>query len=241
MTSRNHALVVGGSGVIGSAVVLALAARGVSVVFTYHRGEERARALAERSGSTALSLDLRPRGSAEDLFARLDARGVVCDVLVHCAAARAMAPLDALGEDAIDDAFQISGRSAILLTRAFAARLARAEAKREGHVVLVGALDRTQSLPLPPAFAAAQGSLAPIAMSLAKSLGKDGVRVNLVAGGPVGAGTSTDLDPPSIEAYRRLSALRRLGSPEELAAPVVWLALDNTYMTGKVLSANGGI
>jgi NAD(P)-dependent dehydrogenase (short-subunit alcohol dehydrogenase family) len=116
-----------------------------------------------------------------------------------------------------------------------------AEEKRPGHVVFVGALDRAQSLPLTPTFAAAQGMLGPLAMALAKELGPQGILVNLVSGGLVGAGISRDLDPSLVRDYEKLSALRRLGRPEEIAAPVLFLALDNEYMTGKTLAANGGI
>jgi 3-oxoacyl-[acyl-carrier protein] reductase len=112
---------------------------------------------------------------------------------------------------------------------------------RSGHVVLVGALDRAQSLPLSVAFAAAQGMLGAMTMALAKELGPSGVRVNLVAGGPTRTGLSARLDPVLLADYERLSALRRVGTADEIAACVTFLALENEYMTGKVLAANGGI
>ena len=74
-----------------------------------------------------------------------------------------------------------------------------------------------------------------------KELGPHRILVNLVAGGLVGDGVSRVLGPSDVESYKKLSALHRLGTAEEIAAPVLFLALDNRYMTGKTLAANGGI
>ena len=107
--------------------------------------------------------------------------------------------------------------------------------------MLVGALDRAQSLPLPVHFAGTQGMLAAMAMALAKELGPAGVRVNVVALGALTEGISRTLSPRALADYQSLSAFRRLGEPAEAARAIVWLALENRYMSGKVLAANGGI
>lgn len=227
-----RALVLGGTGVIGSAVVTALRARGVETTFTWHAHGEKARAL----GGSAIQVDLRDPRATRALFE------TTYDVLVHCAAVHPLAPFDDLTAEDFDAAVTLSGRATFVAVQAFAKRW-NAE-KRDGaqaHVVLVGALERAQSLPLSPPFAAAQGLLGPLAMSFAKELGPRGILVNLVAGGLVGSGVSKVLDAASVEDYKKLSSLHRLATAEEIAAPVVFLALDNRYMTGKTLAANGGI
>lgn len=237
--NRRHALVLGGTGAIGAAVLRALARRGLPATFTYRTSEARARALAAEHGQTALRVDLARPDAIRGMFAALDARGVVADVLVHAAAVHRAAPLAELTADDFDGAVAVTGRAAFVAVQELARRLASSRAP--GHVVFVGALDRAQSLPLTPTFAAAQGMLGPLAMALAKELGPAGVRVNVVAGGLVGAGISRDLDPALVRDYEKLSALRRLGTAEEIAAAVAFLALENEAMTGKVLPANGGI
>jgi 3-oxoacyl-[acyl-carrier protein] reductase len=109
------------------------------------------------------------------------------------------------------------------------------------HIVLVGALDRTQSLPLPPHFAATQGALAALAMALGHELGSAGIFVNLVALGLLDGGLSRELVSRRRKDYETFSALRRLGTTKEAAKVIVWLALENTFIQGKVVSANGGI
>jgi NAD(P)-dependent dehydrogenase (short-subunit alcohol dehydrogenase family) len=78
-------------------------------------------------------------------------------------------------------------------------------------------------------------------MALAKELGPRGIRINLVALGVLDAGLSRELSPELLEDYKQFSALRRLGTPREAARAVLWLALHNRYMNGKVLAVNGGI
>jgi len=225
-----HALVLGGTGVIGSAVVRALAARGVPTTFTYFQNEARAREL----GAGGVRVDLGKPAEVRALFTERTP-----DILIHCAAVNRQGALSELTVDDLDASLALSGRATFIAVQELARKLI-AEG-RPGHVVLVGALERAQSLPLSAPFAAAQGILGPLAMSFAKELGPHGILVNLVAGGLVGSGVSRDVDPAQLRAYEKLSALHRLGRPEEIAAPVVFLALDNRYMTGKVLAANGGI
>lgn len=223
------ALVLGGTGVIGEAVVKGLRARGVETSFTWHTNEAKAKAL----GEGARRVDLTQPNFAAALFDR------TFDILVHCAAVHPVAPFEDLTAADFDAAVMLSGRATFLAVQAFSKRLI-AE-KKPGHVVLVGALERAQSLPLSAPFAAAQGMLGPLAMSFSKELGPHGILVNLVAGGLVGAGVSRVLGPADVENYKKLSSLHRLASAEEIAAPILFLALENEYMTGKTLAANGGI
>jgi NAD(P)-dependent dehydrogenase (short-subunit alcohol dehydrogenase family) len=215
-------LVIGGSGTVGAEVVRLLVSRGVATRFSYFRGRERAEALAAETGARALALDLR-----EPLPALEPA-----DVLVHCAAVGRFRPLAELADADWDEAHAVNCRSAF--------QLARSLGPRAREIVLVGAMDRAQSLPLPVHFAATQGMLAAMTVALAKELGP-ATRVNLVALGPLGAGLSEGLSPRLLDDYRSFSALRRQGTPAEAARAIVWLALENRYMSGKVLSVNGGI
>jgi 3-oxoacyl-[acyl-carrier protein] reductase len=218
-----RALVFGGTGAIGSAVVRALAKRHVSTTFTYRSNEGKANALASEVDARSVRLDL------GDLTAvrAFDVAGI--DALVFCAAS----PFSREETDEeIARALAVSVHAPLLLSRALTG---------PANVVFVGALQPAQSLPLTAPFAAAQGALGPLAMALAKELGPKNVRVNLVTGGLTNAGISTSIDPARIADYERFSALRRLGTPDEIAAPIVWLATDNTYVSGKVFPANGGI
>ncbi|MBI5517597.1 MAG: SDR family oxidoreductase [Deltaproteobacteria bacterium] len=235
MTRR--ALVLGGSGHVGAAAVRALVARGLPVDFTWCEGEARARALSEATGAVGRRLDLTDRAALQGFLRAVVDEGAP-DVVLHCAAVSQARGLQDLTDDDWDRAVEVNGRSAFALCRALGPAMG---ARGGGDIVLVGALDRGQTLPLPVHFAATQGMLSAMTMALGKALGPVGVRVNMVALGPLGEGLSRALPASLVEDYRAFSALRRLGTAEEVARVLAWLALENTFMTGRVVTANGGI
>ena len=235
---KRRALVLGGTGAVGSAVMRALSAAAIPLHFTYHENEEKARTLAEETGAAAHRVDLRDVSALPALASALEQRGEAPDVVVHCAGALRVSSLDAATDEDWEATMTIHGRAAFQVCRDFGKRMA---ARGRGDIVLVSALDRTQSLPIPATFAASQGLVAALAMAAGKDLGSRGVRVNVVALGLLDAGIGTALDPKLVADYKNLSALRRLGTPEEAARTIAWVALQNTYSNGKVLSVNGGI
>lgn len=238
---RRVALVLGGTGTVGSAVLKELARREVTAAFSYCRAADKARALAAEYGHTAFALDLEDGAGTK---AALDAQPTP-DLVVHCAGVSGGSqPFVEVDLATWQRAVDVNVRSAVLVTQWLAARHAgepRAAAPGTRHVVLVGGLDRTQSLPLPPHFAATQGALTALTMALGHELGPRGVLVNLVALGVLDGGISGELVGRRIEEYETFSALRRRGTAEEAAKLIAWLGLENSYIQGKVLSANGGI
>ena len=232
------ALVFGGSGTVGSAVVRALSATETPCHFTYFRSPEKAAQLtAECRQSIAHSVDLRDPAAIRALFRSFDADGVLPRLFVHCAAISQPRQLAQISDGDWDEVVAVGCRSALIACQELQPRLGKAG----GDIVLVGALDRGQSLPLPVHFAAAQGMLGTMAMALAKELGPANIRVNLLALGPLESGLSQQLPPAAISDFKAYSALRRLGTANEVARAVLWLGQRNTFMTGKVLSVNGGL
>lgn len=240
MTVSCDALVFGGSGTVGSAVVRALSAGGCRTRFTYFRSEEDAEALRNSCPNTSpVRVDLRQPEAVRELFRGFDGDGFSPRLFVHCAAISQARGLVEIGDSDWDEVIAVSCRSAFVACQELARRLG--PAKTGGDIVFVGALDRGQSLPLPVHFAAAQGMLGSMSMALAKELGPQGIRVNLLALGPLDGGISQQLPPAALSDFKAYSALRRLGTPDEVARAVLWLGQKNTFMTGRVLTVNGGI
>jgi 3-oxoacyl-[acyl-carrier protein] reductase len=183
----------------------------------------KARALASELDQRAVQLDLGDLSAVRSF----DLSGVTS--LVFCAASAFSIEEN---DDEIARALTVSVHAPLVMCRALSG---------PANVVFAGALHAGQSLPLAAPFAAAQGALGPLAMALAKELGPKNIRVNLVTGGLTNAGIAAAIAPARVLDYQRFSALRRLGTTDEIAAPIVWLALDNTYVSGKVFPANGGI
>jgi 3-oxoacyl-[acyl-carrier protein] reductase len=234
--STRRALVLGGTGAVGSAVLAELARRGVHAAFSYHRSEDRARALALEHGHEAFRVDLADAAATRAALDALVAHGAPPpDLLIHCAAISAGVPLEEIDLATYQQAMAVNVQSAFLAAQWMAAL------RRPGDIVLVGGLDRAQSLPLPVHFAATQGALSALVMALAHELGPRGIRVNQVAIGVLDGGLSQGLATRRRRDYETFSALRRAGKPAEAAKAIAWLALENTFIQGKVVSVNGGI
>jgi 3-oxoacyl-[acyl-carrier protein] reductase len=223
-----RALVLGGSGFVGSEVVKALRAAGVPTAFTWLRNEARA---MESEG--AFRVDLRDAAALRALVVEPKP-----PVLVHAAAVSSGASLGELDDAAWDEAQAVNVRAAFMAIQAATPAMAAAGG---GDIVLVGALDRAQSLPLPAHFAATQGALSAMTMALAKELGPQKIRINMIALGVLDGGISKTLSGKLVADYKSFSALRRTGTAAEAARAIAWLALENTWMTGKVVPVNGGI
>ncbi len=236
--SSSQALVFGGTGAVGSAVLRGLAEARVPTVFTYHRSHERAEALAAEYAQRAVCVDLSRPAAIRELIDELDRTQAAPDLLIHCAAQSRNLELAGIDDDAWRAVHGVNVQAAFVACQALAPRMAR---RTRGHVVLVGAMDRSQSIPLPVHFAASQGALAAMTMALGKELGPHGIRVNMVALGLLNAGLSREISPRLVADYENFSALRRIGTPDEAARAILWLALENTYMNGEVLPVNGGL
>ncbi len=235
MTAPRHALVLGGTGAVGGAVLHELTRRGVAATFTYHRSAARAAALTAELGHRGVAVDLADPAAVAAMLDGLDRDGVAPDVLITCAAVSPGGELAALALADWRACFAVNVDATAQVCAWFA------RAGRGGDIVLVGGLDRGQSLPLPVAYAASQGALATLAMALGHELGDRGIRVNLVALGVLDSGLSRQLSTARRKDYQQFSALRREGTPAEAARVIGWLALENSYVQGKVIAANGGI
>jgi 3-oxoacyl-[acyl-carrier protein] reductase len=232
-----RALVFGGTGAVGGAVLRGLARAGIPTVFTYHRSEEKARSLAAEHSQRAVRIDLADAEAIRSLVRDLERDGEVPDAFIHCAAVTRYLPLEEIGEADWREAHLVNGYSAFVACQELAPRMAG----KPAHIVLVGAMDRVQSISLPVHFAASQGMLTAMTMTLAKELGPRGILVNMVALGLMEEGLSRGISPKLVADFKAFSALRRLGKPEEAARAILWLALENTYMNGEVVPVNGGL
>jgi 3-oxoacyl-[acyl-carrier protein] reductase len=237
-------IVTGGTGRVGRAICAALAAGGARVGFTHHRAEAGARALCEElGGATTRSLDLRETAAIGPALRQLADDLGGCDAFVHAAGVAStveparfekLAELDVAGWDAL---FAVNVKGAAFACQALADRLADAG----GNVVFLSSLNGPKLVPAPAAYAASKAALVGLTQALAKELGPRGVRVNAVAPGLLDGGISVNVPEDLREEVRKHSCLRRLGRFEEVAALVAFLALENTYVTGRAIVVDGGL
>jgi glucose 1-dehydrogenase len=237
--SGRVAVVTGGASGIGAASARRLAAEGAAVAVVDHDARGAAR-VAEQIGAPAIAIAADVSAAAD--WARLadearDRLGAV-GILHSNAAAYTVAPALELAEADWRRTLDVCLTSMHLAVRALGAQL---RAKR-GAIVVTSSVHAAFGLPGHSAYAAAKGGLVALTRQLAVELAPE-VRVNAVLPGPVATPLwgRMGLDDGALAAAARSTALGRVGTAEEVAAVVAFLASDDAaFVTGAALPVDGG-
>lgn len=114
--------------------------------------------------------------------------------------------------------------------------------QKAGHIVTVSSMWGVTGGSCEVAYSAAKGAVIAMTKALAKELGPSGITVNCVAPGLITTDMNAHLDPEALEALRLDTPLERLGTPEDAARSIFFLASPaSDFMTGQVLQPNGGL
>ncbi len=240
-------LVTGASGGIGAACARAFAAEGASVFVHYHRGRERAEAVAAELGGAPLgAADLTREDDVERLFA--EAVGALGGLDACAAVAGAWpeedVPVWELSLERWEQTLRLNLTATFLTARAFLREVAQ---NRHGSLVLVASTAGMVGEAGHADYAAAKSA---IAHGLLLSLKNEVVRVaprarvNVVSPGwTVSPMTRGALDPARLERVTRTMALRKVAQPEDVARQVVVLSSDELsgHVTGQVVVVAGGM
>ena len=241
-----RALVTGGSRGIGHAIALALADAGADVALTSRKGDDAEPAAREIRAkgrrSVALLLDVRHQRSIEVCFDRLDREWGGLDVLVNNAGTNVPQDLMSLDEDSWDTVVDTDLKGLVFVSQAAAARMIAG--KRGGRIVNVASIWGLVSRRERVAYSAAKTGVVGVTRALALDLARHGITVNAVAPSLI----ETDLtrermrrDPGYREEELARTPLGRLGTPEDVAAAVVFLASSGAaFITGQTLAVDGG-
>ncbi|MCX5134330.1 SDR family oxidoreductase [Streptomyces sp. NBC_00340] len=236
------AIVTGGSGGIGSAVAQALAADGMSVVVHYsgraERADEVVTSIRKAGGeAVAVSGDVADETAMAALYDTAEERFGGVDVVVNTAGIMVLAPLAEMDLDAFDRMHRVNVRGTFVVSQLAARRL------RPGGALVNFSTSVTRlQQPTYAAYAATKGAVEAMTLILARELRGRDVTVNAVAPGP----TATPLflegkSPELVERIAAVSPLERLGTPEDIAQAVAFLAgPGGRWVNGQVLFSNGG-
>lgn len=240
-----RALVTGGSRGIGRAVCLALAARGMRVAVNYAgnaaAAEEVVQACLQQGAPDAFAVqaDVSDAEQVRALVAAVSERWGGVDVLVNNAG---IAPPEQLLTDCTaalwDRVFAVNVRGAFLCCRAALPDMIR---KKRGSIVNVSSVWGVVGGSCETPYSASKAALIGLTRALAKEVGPSGVRVNCVAPGYIETEMNAALTDAEREAIRQDTPLQLLGTPEDAAAAIAFLALDEgRFLTGQVLGCDGG-
>ncbi|GAB2721609.1 SDR family NAD(P)-dependent oxidoreductase [Kitasatospora kifunensis] len=240
------ALVTGGTRGVGRGIVLALARAGVDVVTCYQQESEYVgsleRELKEIGGNhLVLRADLTDPQQVAAFIARAGEALGHFDLVVNNAGAISHIPYAELPLEEFQRVFTTNVTAAHLVIQ-HSLPLLRAGSS----VVSIGSKAVDAGIPLRSHYTATKAALAGLNRSLAKEFGAKGIRFNLVSLGVVETENlfklPEDQQKLMVERYSAKTALGRLGTPQEVAGAVLWLASDlSRYVTGSTVSVDGGI
>jgi 2-hydroxycyclohexanecarboxyl-CoA dehydrogenase len=233
-----RAVVTGGAGAIGAAIVRALAAAGMHVAVCA-RTFEAAGAVAE--GDEAFGGDLTDHSSIDEMAASIAAAGDV-DVLVNCAGWGEVQPFLETTPETWETMLAVNLRAAIHLSHAFLPGMVE---RGWGRLVFVGSDAGRVGSRNEAVYAAAKGGINAFCKSLAHEVARRGVTCNVVSPGPTETPRLTafrEAFPEKMAPLLRRIPIGRVGRHEEVAALAAFLCTDDAaYITGQVISVNGGL
>lgn len=238
------ALVTGASGGIGQAIALALARAGAHVSIGYFRRRERAEELCHRIealGVQALPLqaDLTKAEDAAGLVERTEAAFGRVDILVNNAGiALAKLLIDTTLEE-WEAMMAVHLRGTFACTKAALPGMIR---RRFGRIINISSMWGQVGAANEVAYSTAKAGLIGFTKALAQEVGMCGITVNAVAPGVIDTEMLADYSPEERADLVERTPVGRLGTPDDVARIVRWLAEDGSdFVTGQIIAPNGGI
>ena len=240
MSDARVALVTGAGTGIGAACALALAAAGFRVGVHYRSSEQKARAVADKCGGDAFLLraDLADPAQIDALIAELKQKAGRLDVLVNNAGFNVNAPMVTMKLEDYDAVAAIERGTWYLTKLALRRFLLRSEDARIVNITsVVGHTGNPGQAP----YTMAKAGLDALTKSLAQELAGRNIRVNSVAPGFIDTEMTSELPGEVKQQILGRIPLGRMGSADEVAEVVTWLATRASYVHGSVLHVNGGM
>jgi 3-oxoacyl-[acyl-carrier protein] reductase len=240
------AVITGGSRGIGAACVRMFVQAGAKVVFNYQRAKDAADKLVAECGaehSHAVQADLNGTGDEKKLIDETIRRYGRVDILVanHGIWPPNDAPIDEMPEEQWHKTIAVNLDSVYLLVKHSVAAMKKQ--RSGGHVVLISSTAGQRGEAFHCDYAATKGAIISMVKGLSTELAPHNIRVNAVAPGWVWTDMTEPVltDPMTRDPIYDKIAMGRVGTPEEIAGPVLFLCTPHAgFITGEIFNVNGG-
>lgn len=239
-----YALITGASGGIGSATARLFAQQGWGVALHYHRGEEKVHALAREL--TGLNVPVLPVQA--DVGCPAQVKEMVdnvleffcqLDILVCCSGLSHMGLVSDIDEEQWRRIFSVNVDGVHYCCQAVLPHMIH---RKAGSIVTVSSMWGQVGASCEVAYSASKGAAIAYTKALAKEVGPSNIRVNCVAPGVIDTEMNGHLSAHDLAVLADETPLGRIGTPEEAARSILFLASDQaSFLTGQILAPNGGL
>ncbi len=244
MLTGKTALVTGASRGIGRAIAIELAKHGAKVAVNYAGNEQKAKEVVEEIkalGSEAFAIqgDVSSSDDAANMVKEVINHFDRLDILVNNAGITRDNLIMRMKEEDFDEVININLKGVFLMTKAVTRQMMR---QKSGKIINVASIVGVSGNPGQANYVAAKAGVIGLTKTTAKELASRNILVNAVAPGYISTDMTDQLPADAKEAIFNLIPLNRLGSPEDVANVVRFLASDDSnYMTGQTLHVDGGM
>lgn len=238
------AVVTGASRGIGRSIALLLAQHGASVAFTYLSSPEKAMELenelkAKNTKAKGYQSNAADFAAAEKLINDVIADFGTIDILVNNAGITRDNLLMRMTEQQFDEVVNTNLKSAFNTTKHVQRTMLK---QRSGSIINITSVVGVKGNAGQANYAASKAGIIGFTKSISLELGSRNIRCNAVAPGFIETEMTAALDPNIVKGWTDLIAMKRIGTADEVANTVAFLASDmSAYITGQVLHVNGGM
>jgi 3-oxoacyl-[acyl-carrier protein] reductase len=238
------ALITGGSRGIGRAIAIMLARAGCDVAISFITREDAAHEVektARQYGVKAMIVpaDLADRKQIEQMIEAVVQQLGGLDILVNNGGIWKEAAIDTMSEQQLQEMIDINLKGVFITISTAVPQMKR---QKGGNIISISSTAGQRGEAFHSHYAATKGAIISLTKSLAPELAPYNIRVNCVAPGWVATDMTVEsVVAPDADKILNLIPLGRVGTPEEIAGAVLFLASDlSTFITGEILNVNGG-
>lgn len=244
MLQGKNALVTGASRGIGRAIALELAKQGANVAVNYAGSEEKAQAVVEellQLGVKAYKVqaDVADEGSVKEMVKQFTEEFGSLDILVNNAGVTRDNLLMRMKEDEFDQVINTNLKGVFICTKTATRPMMK---QKSGRIINVASIVGVSGNPGQANYVAAKAGVIGLTKTAAKELSTRNILVNAVAPGFISTDMTDKLTEEQKEAMLQMIPLAKLGTPEDVAKVVRFLASDDaSYITGQTIHIDGGM
>ena len=242
-TSKKTAFVTGGAGGIGAAICRKLGNEGYSLAIGYCRSKEKASVLSNElaeQGIKALpiAVEVSSSESVNRAVEEITREMGRIDLLVNNAGISEYALCQDISDEDWNRMIGVNLSGAFYCCRAVLPGMIR---EQNGCIVNISSIWGLSGASMEVHYSASKAGLIGLTRALAKEVAPSGIRVNCVAPGAVDTDMMKRFTKEELESFLEEIPQGRLGHPDEIAEVVAFLGKEGTYLTGQVISPNGGM
>ena len=226
-------VITGGSRGIGAAAVELFAGQGHRVFFLYEKNHDAAKAVADKTGATAICCDVADGQAVRAAFRQIPD----VDVLILNAGICHYGLMQDVEESTWDRLFDVNVKSIYHCVNAAMPAFLK---KQKGCVITVSSMWGQVGASCEAAYSATKGAVIALSKALAQELGPSGIRVNCIAPGVIETDMCANVSEETMKSLAEENCLGRNGTPKDVAQAMAYLA-EAEFVTGQVIPVNGGL